>query len=101
MQGKHCGERDGKGERAKTFDDSLLNVVSVFENFHDSRKHQTASIMSFTSGTYSFVSLPTVTVHRKSLITPILVPVRERVARVQVPFHAAYSRVGNIQSMQF
>jgi len=44
-----------KGDRAKMLDDTLLT-----------RKHQSASIKSFTSGT--FVSLPRVTGHGKSFI---------------------------------
>ena len=57
-----------RGNRAKTFGNSLLSVVSILENFHDSRKHQSASIKSSSSGTDTFVSLPTVSVHGKSLI---------------------------------
>ena len=56
MQRQHGGEsreraeRAGKGDRAKTFDDSLLSAVSIYENFHDSRKYHPAFIKSFTSG---------------------------------------------------
>jgi len=60
-----------KGDRAKILDDALLT-----------RKHQSASIKSFTSGT--FVSLPRVTGHGKSFIFISLstfASVRKRVAK--------------------
>ena len=53
MQRKYEGEsreRAGKGDRAKTVDDSLLSAISIYENFHDSRKYKPASIKSSTSG---------------------------------------------------
>ena len=76
MQGKHGGERVGKGDRTKTFDSSLFGVVSIFENVHNSCKHQSASIKSFTSGTDTFASLRTVTGHGKSIM-PTFAPVRK------------------------
>jgi len=58
-----------KGDRAKMLDDALLT-----------RKHQSASIKPFTSGT--FVSLPRVTGHGKSFILWAYQPsVRKRVAK--------------------
>ena len=44
-----------RGDFAKTFDDSLLNVVFIFEIVHDSPKHQSAFFKSFTSGRDTFV----------------------------------------------
>ena len=46
--------RMGPGKE-KTFDDSLLSVVFIFENVHDSPKHQSAFFKSFTSGRDTFV----------------------------------------------
>ena len=40
---------------AKTFDHYLLSVVFIFENVHDSPKHQSAFFKSFTSGRDTFV----------------------------------------------
>ena len=36
-----------RGHFAKTFDDSLLSVVFIFENVHDSPKHQSAFFQVF------------------------------------------------------